>query len=85
MKGFACTPCIVSGWLDVHEAQRIARNNTDGKKLSDRLAAVTEDSFLVCAYGGLIEPVTSGQEGKANTRTEEEGAGRNGGGHAGED
>lgn len=62
VRGYACTPCIVSNWQDVHLTQRIARNDTDGTNWEDRLAAVTEDSFLVCAYGGLIEPVTSGQE-----------------------
>lgn len=60
--GYVCTPCIISNWQDTHPTQRIARNYTEGIKLEDQLAAVTEDSFLVCAYGDLIEPVTSGQE-----------------------
>ena len=28
----------------------------------DKLSALTQRSFLVCAYGGLIEPISSGQE-----------------------
>lgn len=62
VRGYACTPCIVGGWLDAHMTQQIARNNTDGTNPEDRIPALTEYSFLVCAYGGLIEPVTSGQE-----------------------
>lgn len=62
VKGYACTPCIVGTWRDVHEIQKIARNDTDGKAENDKLAAITLESFLVCAYGGLIEPVSSGQD-----------------------
>lgn len=62
VKGYPCTPCIVGTWKDVHGTQKIARNDTDGTAESDRLAAVTLESFLVCAYGGLIQPISSGQD-----------------------
>lgn len=62
VKGYACTPCIVGTWKDVHETQKIARNDTDGTAECDRLSAVTLESFLVCAYGGLIQPLESGQD-----------------------
>lgn len=60
VKGYPCTPCIVSTWQNVYEENLIASQTEESKTL-------TEQSFLVCAYGGLIEPVTSGQE---NTETE---------------
>ena len=62
VKGYACTPCIVGTWKDVHETQKIARNDTEGTAEGDKLSALTMESFLVCAYGGLIQPVTSGQD-----------------------
>jgi len=31
-------------------------------KAGDKLSALTQRAFLVCAYGGLIEPISSGQE-----------------------
>ena len=62
VKGYACTPCIVGTWKDVHETQKIARNNTDGTAERDKLSAITLESFLACAYGGLIQPLESGQE-----------------------
>lgn len=62
VKGYPCKPCIVGTWKEVHEIQKIARNDTDGTAEDDKLAAVTLESFLVCAYGGLIEPISSGQD-----------------------
>ena len=62
VKGYPCTPCIVGTWKDAYETEKIVRNHTDGTDEGDRLCALTQRSFLVCAYGGLIEPVTSGQE-----------------------
>lgn len=75
VRGYACTPCIISNWQDTHPTQRIARNYTEGIKLEDQIAAVTEDSFLVCAYGGLIEPITSGQEDEDELRLRRGGGG----------
>ena len=62
VKGYPCTPCIMGTWKDVYEAEKILRNNTDGTSEGDKLSALTQRSFLVCAYGGLIEPISSGQE-----------------------
>lgn len=64
IKGYACTPCIVGTWKDVHETKKIIRNHTDGTAEGDKLSALTLESFLVCAYGGLIQPMTSGQDEK---------------------
>lgn len=62
VKGYPCTPCIVGTWKDVYQAEKISRNGTKGISEGDRLPALTQRSFLVCAYGGLIEPASSGQE-----------------------
>ncbi|MDY5699651.1 MAG: DUF4280 domain-containing protein [Lachnospiraceae bacterium] len=62
VKGYACRPRIIGTWKDVYKEEKIARNGTNGLKEEDRLSALTWRSFLVCAYGGLIEPITSGQE-----------------------
>ena len=62
VKGYPCTPCIVGTWKDVYDAEKILRNNADGTSEGDKLSALTQRAFLVCAYGGLIEPISSGQE-----------------------
>ena len=65
VRGYACTPQIVGQWKDVHEIQTIAENESpeNSNALEDEwISAVTENSFLVCMYGGIIKPVTSGQE-----------------------
>ena len=45
-----------------YDAEKILRNNADGTSEGDKLSALTQRAFLVCAYGGLIEPISSGQE-----------------------
>ena len=62
VKGYPCTPCIVGTWKDVYESEKILRNNADATSEGDKLSALTQRSFLVCANGGLIEPISSGQE-----------------------
>ena len=62
VKGYPCTPCIVGTWKDVYDSEKILRNNADATSEGDKLSALTQRSFLVCAYGGLIEPISSGQE-----------------------
>lgn len=62
VKGYACTPCIVGKWHDVYKSEKIARNGTDGSGEGDSLATLTTESFLVCSYGGIIEPMNCGQE-----------------------
>lgn len=46
---------------DVYDSEKF-RNNADATSEGDKLSALTQRSFLVCAYGGLIEPISSGQE-----------------------
>lgn len=62
VKGYACTPQIAGKWKDVYQTEKIARNGTDGSSAGDNLATLTVGSFLVCSYGGIIEPESSGQE-----------------------
>ena len=67
VKGCPCTPVIVGGrWLNPHPTTKIAENNAAARWMNPANrtyhSALTTDSFLVCAYGGLIEPLTSGQE-----------------------
>lgn len=73
VRGYPCTPCIVSTWQNAHGESRVSHgggshycqnghSHGGGSRRLDGGPALTEQSFLVCAYGGLIEPVTSGQE-----------------------
>jgi hypothetical protein len=65
-RDFKCKPDIIGGcWAMTHSDTKIVRN---GSALAKGSAAdsVTGASYLVCRYGGLIEPITSGQE---NTET----------------
>ena len=54
MIGPACEPKIMENWKEAHEKVFIY----DGGNRK----ALTTDSILICAYGGEIEVVTSGQE-----------------------
>jgi len=64
--GNPCEPVIVGDkWLNGHPHTMIA-DNTPGAQPGNPESriyypALTTDSFLVCKYGGLIEPQTSGQ------------------------
>lgn len=71
-KGWKCQPEIVGLWKAVYPKTRIVDNGdldshdrglvaTEGQ-LPKGYSAVTTLSFLVCRYGGLIEPYNSGQE-----------------------
>ena len=53
ISGIRCIPKIVGHWESTQE---------DAKIGAEQQPAVITKSFLVCAYGGLIEIVTSGQE-----------------------
>ena len=57
IDGKMCTPVIVGKWIDPKDDEDIfdQDDNTTYK-------AITSNSFLVCQFGGLIEPLTSGQE-----------------------
>jgi len=69
IRGRACTPQIASTWLQTYDETRIVDNGTHNPsdKLKDNedstkgYPAVTTESFLICACGGIIQPFTSGQ------------------------
>ena len=52
VKGKKCYPCIVGQWRGISE----------NVKVSGEVHGISTDSFLVCQHGGLIQPLTSGQE-----------------------
>jgi len=54
-EGTACTPVIMQSWKEPHET--VFFDDGGAKK-----RALTTDSFLMCTYGGRIDPLTSGQE-----------------------
>ncbi len=62
--------CRMREWMDTKKKVRIVDNGDkdpddklkDGNETDKGYPAVTMNSFLVCRYGGLIEPLTSGQE-----------------------
>lgn len=73
VHGHKCEPFIISfKWLDSYPKKRIVDNGDivpNNQEEADRedgdsngLAAVTTLSYLVCNWGGLIEPYNSGQE-----------------------
>lgn len=45
-----CVPDIVGQWMAVNESDKIADTST-----------LTKSSCLICSYGGIIEPITSGE------------------------
>lgn len=69
VRGPACTPQIAGTWLNTFNDTRIVDNgdkDPEDKYKSDDdptkgYPAVTTKSFLVCACGGFIEPVSCGQ------------------------
>lgn len=76
VSGTMCVPFIIGGWRDTKENVKIIDNGD--KDSSDKYKyredsgkgykAVTTKSFLICRYGGIIEPLDSGQveiEGEA--------------------
>lgn len=52
VTGKKCCPYIVGEWRGISENVKVSGNEH----------GVTMDSFLVCRCGGLIQPLTSGQE-----------------------
>ena len=60
VKGPKCNPLIMSTWLCADENCMI-----------DGCPAIREDSFLVCAYGGIIEVINSGQQYADNIENEQ--------------
>lgn len=63
--GKKCKPHIVGVWIDSYDGTRIVDN---GNKMEDDSEnpigcnTLTVGSFLVCKYGGIISPFSSGQE-----------------------
>lgn len=70
IKGKACSPAIIGTWQETYDLTRIVDNgqkdpgdkHKSSKDTSKGKPALTLHSFLICKYGGLIEPLTSGQE-----------------------
>lgn len=52
IQGPRCSPDIVGKWRSIHAPTKIKGEEQ----------AVTTQSYLVCNCGGIIEPLTSGQE-----------------------
>ncbi len=71
VTGHKCQPVIVGCWNDTYSDTRIVDNgdkNPGARRLTEQSGAkilgnntVTTGSFLICKYGGLIEPIDSGQ------------------------
>lgn len=71
VTGKKCEPFIIGVWQDTYTNTRIvdngAKNPEDRAKVWSKFErpegeeTVTTGSFLVCKYGGLIEPINSGQ------------------------
>lgn len=73
-SGHKCQPEIVGYWKDTYPKTRIVDNglldpgdralaeSDNPDTMPHGLSSVTTLSFLVCRYGGLIEPYNSGQE-----------------------
>lgn len=60
--GKKCQPIIVGVWQDVYDKTRIAESWEDEAEREKQYSTLTTGSFLVCNYGGIIQPVSSGQE-----------------------
>lgn len=59
VQGLKCKPDIIDGWHGINEKANI----------SGDFPAVTTESYLICACGGLIQPYTSGQDYEENTKS----------------
>ncbi len=63
--GKKCKPHIIGVWIDTYDGTTIVDN---GNKMEDDpdnpvgCKTLTVGSFLVCKYGGIISPISSGQE-----------------------
>ena len=81
VSGTMCVPFIIGDWRDTKENVKIIDNGD--KDISDKYKyredsgkgykSVTTKSFLICRYGGIIEPLDSGQvilEGEQSNQTE---------------
>lgn len=67
IRGLKCDPEIVGIWIDSYEGTRIVDNGNKMQDDPDNPAGcntLTVGSFLVCRNGGIISPVSSGQDRK---------------------
>lgn len=69
--GCKCEPIIIGTWHDCYEKTKIIDNGTKNPMDRKRVekggkgkgqSILTMRSFLICKYGGIIEPVDSGQK-----------------------
>lgn len=63
--GKKCEPHIIGTWLESFEGTRIVDNGDKKEKSGEEpegCNTITMDSFLVCKYGGIIMPISSGQD-----------------------
>lgn len=67
VTGKKCQPIIVGVWQDVYDKSKIV-DQWEGEVEGEELCSLTTGSFLVCNYGGIIEPITSGQEYEITTK-----------------
>ena len=64
-SGKKCKPHIIGVWIDSYDGTKIADHEegvVDNEGSSTGYNTLTVGSFLVCKYGGIIAPVSSGQE-----------------------
>nr|WP_300797508.1 DUF4280 domain-containing protein [uncultured Acetatifactor sp.] len=64
-SGKKCKPHIIGVWMDSYDGTKIVDNGNKMKDDPDNPVGcntLTVGSFLVCKYGGIISPVSSGQE-----------------------
>lgn len=54
VQGLECTPDIIGEWRGIKKRTNVAGD----------FPALTMESYLICSCGGIIQPVTSGQEYK---------------------
>ncbi|MDE6950943.1 MAG: DUF4280 domain-containing protein [Lachnospiraceae bacterium] len=63
--GKKCEPHIIGTWQESFERTRIVDNGDKKKESGEDLEGcntITMDSFLVCKHGGIIMPLSSGQD-----------------------
>ena len=81
VSGTMCVPFIIGDWRDTKQNVKIIDNGDKDSSDKDKYRedsgkgykAVTTKSFLICRYGGIIEPLDSGQvilEGEQANQTE---------------
>jgi len=60
--GKKCQPEIVGIWNKSYDKTQIADSWDDDTEILENCNTLTTQSYLVCSYGGIIEPISSGQE-----------------------